>query len=81
MNENKNYYKLKNENEKSCRLKWHKLHLVKPHHQDCVQQLDHYLTAVQLTSADMAPAMPQFSCLETEVDRLQITTCLAYVAI
>jgi len=26
MNENENYYKLKNENEKSCRLKWHKLH-------------------------------------------------------
>ena len=27
------------------------------------EQLDQYLTAVQLTSADMAPAMPHSSCL------------------
>jgi len=27
------------------------------------QQLDQYLAAVQLTSADMAPAMPHSSCL------------------
>jgi len=26
------------------------------------EQLDHYLTAVQFTSADMAPAMPHSSC-------------------
>jgi len=46
------------------------------------QQLDQYLTAVQLTSADMAPAMPHVVMpLETEVDGLQLTTCLAYVAI
>ena len=33
MNENANYYKHKNENEKSCRQKWHKLHLIKYHPQ------------------------------------------------
>ena len=38
-----------------------------------VQQLDQYLTAVELTSADMVPAMsPVLKPLETEVDCLQI---------
>jgi len=46
------------------------------------QQLDQYHTAVQLTCADMALANASFLVpLETEVDCLQLTNCLTYVAI
>ena len=70
---NQSYFRNENENEKSCQLKWHNLHLIKSHHQDCVQRLDQNLTAVEHKSADMAPAMPHVLMpLETEVDCLQI---------
>jgi len=48
--------------------------VIKSHHQDW-GQLDQYLTAVQLTSADVAPAMPHSSCLWKQkliVYRLQL---------